>query len=112
MSYQEIQEAIDTVMQTIHALGSIITTVGDISGSMNTISASMENEQFVMNRVLEGISAMRGESELNLSRMKDVLTGMVKTSSNTENIAHSSDQIAKLAKELKDHSDWFRLISS
>ncbi|MDD1728153.1 MAG: methyl-accepting chemotaxis protein [Methanospirillum sp.] len=109
LSYEEIREAIETVMQTITALGSIITTVGQISGSMNSISNSMENEQFVMNRVLEGMSAMSGESEQNLSRMKAVLSGMEQTSAETGNIAHSSDQIAKMAKELKLQSDWFRL---
>ena len=109
LSYQEIQEAIDTVMQTINALGSIITTVGEINGSMNGISSSMENERFVMNRVLEGISAMSSESEKNLSRMTTVLTGMVKTSADTKNIANSSDQVAKMAKELKEQSDWFCL---
>ena len=109
LSYEEIHEAIDTVMQTVNALGSIIVTVSEISGSMNNISNSMENEQFVMNRVLEGISAMNGESEQNLSRMREVLTGMIKSSTDTKNIANSSDQIAKMAKELKVQSDWFRL---
>jgi len=110
LSYKEIHEAIDTVMQTITALGSIIATVGEISVSMNTISGSMENEQFVMNQVLEGISVMNDESEQNLSRMKVVLSGMEKTSTDTNNIENSSDQIAKMAKELKIQSDWFRLI--
>ena len=108
-SYQEIQEAIDTVNQTISALSTIIGAVGEISGSMDNISGSMKNEQVVMNRVLEGITAMSVESEENLSRMRVVLSGMEQTSTDTGNIAGSSEQIARMAAELKEQSDWFKL---
>jgi methyl-accepting chemotaxis protein len=109
MSYQEIQEAINSVDQTVNALSMIIGTVGEISGTMNTVSDSMKNEQAVMNRVLEGITAMSTESEQNLARMKGVLSGMERTDNDTRNIAESSEQIARMAVELKRQSDWFTI---
>ncbi len=109
LQYTEIQSGIDSVSQTISALGSITHVVGEITEEMAKITQATSDERELMEQVMKGIDILSSESSENLERMVEVSASVEEASKSTSEIAYSSHDIADLASRLRVQADRFKL---
>ncbi|WP_181391619.1 methyl-accepting chemotaxis protein [Methanospirillum lacunae] len=109
LQYKEIQSGIESVSQTINALGSISKVVGEIAEEMANISHSTSEERELMEQVMSGITVLSKESSENLERMVEVSASVEEANISTSEIAGSSHDIADLASRLRVQADRFTL---
>jgi methyl-accepting chemotaxis protein len=109
LQYTEIQDGIESVKQTIQALGNITGVVGEITEGMAQINRSTREEREMMEQVMEGINLLNQESSENLERMEEVSGSVEKAGALTSEIASSSHDIANLAERLRVQADRFTL---
>jgi len=108
-SYNQIQEGIRSVKQTIEALTDITSVVTEIRENMVRITTATTSEEQMMNRVMQGIEVMSKESEENLERMEDVSARMDSSSISTSEIALLSQNISVMVDRLKSQAKGFTL---